>query len=245
MGDAADRRMAAVATRLIAPPRLIEHGGLTVLRDDLIEGGTKVRVAPALLASNDEWVFAGPAQGYAQLALAIACQAAGKRAVFFTAQRNHPLPLTAQAMGHGLRVIQVPYGRISNVQAKARAYCAATGASFIGLGLLLPGMEAALTELAASLPIDPAEVWVTAGSGTLARACAAAWPAAAINAVQIGMKPTLPPGCRHFIAPEPFSRPAQHPPPFPSATYYDAKAWRFARALAHRSPRTLFWNVGA
>lgn len=230
-----------------ALPELREHEGILVVRDDLIDGGTKVRVAPALLATNDEWVFAGPAQGYAQLALAIACEQQGKRAVFFTAKRSKPLPLTLRALAHGLRVVQVPYGRISHVQAKARAYCEASGATFIELGLKLPGMEDALVELAAALPIpEPTEVWVTAGSGTLTRALSRAWPGAAMNAVQIGMTPKLPEGCKLWVAPEQFGERATGPePPFPSAEFYDRKAWRFVREHATRGPGTLFWNVGA
>jgi hypothetical protein len=229
----------------VAAPVLAEHEGIVVLRDDLLEGGSKVRVAPRLLASNEEWVFAGPAQGYAQLALAIACEQEGKRAVFFTAARKVPHPLTAQAMRHGLKVVWVPHGRMSNVQAKARAYCAMTGATHIPLGLLLPGMEDALAGLARSLPADPREVWVTAGSGTLARACGRAWPDAELHAVQVGMAPRLPARCVHHIAPEPFEAPAQLPPPFPSARAYDAKAWRFAATLGRRDGHALFWNVGA
>jgi hypothetical protein len=235
-----------VAPRLavLAAPRLVTHDGVVVLRDDLIEGGTQVRVAPALLAGSDEWVFAGPAQGYAQLALAIACEQEGKRAVFFTAKRNTPHEITARAMRHGLRVVNVPFGRISVVQARARAYCQMTGARFVELGLLLPGMEDALTGLAGSVPMRPAEVWVTAGSGTLARACARAWPQARVNAVQVGMTPHLAPGIRLWKAPEPFSGPAEEPPPFPSARAYDAKAWRFVARHARRDGRALFWNVG-
>lgn len=223
-------------------PQLATYGGITVLRDDLIEGGTKARVAPRLLGDADEWVYAGPAQGAAQLALAIACEQTGKRAVFFTAARKTPHPTTAQAMRHGLRVVNVPYGRLSVVQHRARAYCAMTGARLIEFGLLLPGMEDALAELAASIGVSPPEVWVTAGSGTLTRACARAWPSAGIHAVQVGMPPHLPPRARLHVAPEQFHEPARGPlPPFPSAICYDAKAWRFVSRLAR--PGSLFWNV--
>lgn len=231
---------------LIPPPVLAEHDGIVVLRDDLIEGGSKVRVAPALLEGYDEFVFAGPAQGYAQLALAIAAEMRGVRATFFTAARKEPHPLTKAAIAHGLKVVFVPIGRLSNVRAKARAYCDMTGAYLANMGLLLPGMEDALYELAASLPVDPAEVWVTAGSGTLTRALARAWPDAAVNAVQVGMPPTLPERARLWVAPEKFHEPASGlRPPFPSAECYDAKAWRFVAEHARRDGSALFWNVGA
>lgn len=227
----------------IPPVEISEHDGIRVVRDDLIEGGSKVRVAPGLLAGADEWVFAGPAQGYAQLALAIACEAMGKRATFFCAERREPAPITKLALAHGLQVIFVPAGRISVVQHRARAYCELTGARFVELGLKLPGMEDALCELARSIEA-PAEAWVTAGSGTLCRALARAWPEAEIHAVQVGMRPQLPERAKLWVAPERFEQDASGPlPPFPSAINYDAKAWRFV--AEHASPGALFWNVGA
>lgn len=230
---------------LILPPiEIREHDGILVVRDDLIEGGSKVRVAIDLLDGYDEWVFAGPAQGYAQLALAIACEARGKRGTFFTAERKDPHPLTKAAMAHGLKVVFVPIGRLSNVRAKARAYCEMTGAFLADMGLLLPGMEDALCELAQGLELRPEQVWVTAGSGTLSRALARAWPEAEINSIVVGMKPHLPARAIRWDAPEAFHEPARGPqPPFPSAISYDAKAWRFVAENAQ--PGALFWNVGA
>lgn len=234
----------------IPPPRFAQHEGVWVLRDDDVEGGSKLRVAPGLLDGAEEWVFAGPAQGYAQLALAIACRMRGKRATFFCAQRREPHPLTARAMRHGLRVVFVPAGRISVVQARARAYCEQTGARFAELGLLLPGMAEALYELAVELrplcPAEPREWWVAAGSGTLASSIARAFPEAQVNAVQVGMTPHLAAGVRLHKAPEGFADPARGPlPPFPSALAYDAKVWRFVRAYARRDGSAFVWNVGA
>lgn len=147
-------------------------------------------------------------------------------------------------MAHGLRVVFVPAGHIQVVQARAREYCAMTGGRFIELGLKLPGMEDALFRLAASLPVEPEQAWVTAGSGTLARAMARAWPSADLHAVQVGMAPHLPEGATLWKAPERFDEPARGPlPPFPSVLSYDAKLWRFV--LEHAQPGALVWNVGA
>lgn len=233
-----------MAALTLAPPVVVDHDGIRVVRDDLIEGGSKVRVAVDLLDGYDEWVFAGPAQGYAQLALAIACEARGKRGVFFTAARKEPHPLTKQSLAHGLKVVFVKPGYLSNVRSKARAYCDMTGAYLANMGLLLPGMEDALCALARSLGEQPREVWVTAGSGTLTRALARAWPDAEVNAVQVGMPPTLPERARLWVAPEKFHEPASGQlPPFSSARNYDAKAARFVAEHAARDGSALFWNV--
>lgn len=224
-----------------------EHDGIRVVRDDIVLGGTKARVVPALLAAlpADEWVYAGPAEGYAQVALALGCRAAGCAGTLFTPQRNEPAPLTRLAMRLGLSVVMVPAGRLNVLRARARDYCEMTGALLAPLGLHLPGMEAAVAELAAQLPA-PAEVWVAAGSGLLARSLAAAWPSARINAVAVGHAPDLPPGATLWRAPEPFARPSSGPaPPYPSVATYDAKVWPFAAKHAARDGSSLVWNVAA
>lgn len=227
-------------------PVLVEHDGVMVLRDDLLLGGTKVRAIIGKLGSADEWVYAAPAQGYAQLALAVTCELEGKQATIFTARRKEPHPLTVQTIEHGAKVVWIANGRLSNVRAKARSYCELTGARFIEVGLRIPGMEESMTDIARALPFDPAEVWITAGSGTLACALGAAWPDKPINVVRVGMEPRLPPNAVLWTAPEPFERPATGPlPPFSSPLTYDAKAWRFVVEHARKDGRALFWNVGA
>jgi hypothetical protein len=98
----------------------------------------------------------------------------------------------------------------------------------------------ALTDVARGLSIVPTEVWTVAGSGTLSRALQHAWPDATVHVVQIGARPKV---GRAIVwqAPERFEHDAGLPPPFPSCSNYDAKAWRFIRE--HAQPGALFWNV--
>jgi hypothetical protein len=233
----------------IPDPVLVEHDGYVVLRDDLVDGGTKIRVAVDCLLSEpdiDEWVFAGPSQGYAQLALAIGCEAIGRRATFFTAKRKQRTYITEAALDHGLQLHEVDYGRLNVVRKRARDYIAETpGCSpLIPMGLHLPGMKDRMAAMVASLPIEPTEVWVACGSGLLASSIQQAWPNADVNAVVCGMTPTEPD--RRLIlwdAPEDFSQDARGPlPPYPSVRNYDAKIWRFV--TEHATPGALVWNVG-
>ena len=52
-------------------PQLVEHDGILVVRDDLLNAGSKVRFVDYLIGSNtdiNEWVFGScPATGYAQI----------------------------------------------------------------------------------------------------------------------------------------------------------------------------------
>jgi hypothetical protein len=220
------------------PAPVIEMvGGVMVVRDDLIAGGTKRRAIPLLLTGADEFVYASPVYGYAQVALAHACTELGKRATIFTAKRSALHPRTAEA-----KIVMVAYGYLSNVQSKARAYCEATGAALLPFGLDTPVMRDGIAEIAAGLDVDPAQVITVAGSGTLTRALQMAWAGAEFIAVQVGRSPDIG-RARLLVAPEKFEDDARQRPPFPSCSNYDAKAWRFVRQVA--GPGALFWNVAA
>jgi len=223
------------------PDPVIERcGDVLIVRDDLIPGGTKRRVIDCLIAGYAEVVYASPAYGYAQVALAHAGASVGCRVTIFTAQRREWHPRTREAIASGARIVGVPYGYLSNVQAKAKAYAEQTGALLLPFGFDTPAFRDALAAVARSLPVNPSEVWSVAGSGTLSRALQHAWPDARCYAVRVGRTPDA--GRASVLtAPEPFERDATERPPFPSTSNFDAKAWRFVSRQA--SPGSLFWNV--
>lgn len=221
------------------------HDGIAVVRDDLLPGGTKRRVLGPIMAAapEEEFVFGGPALGYAQLALAYAARDVGKRATYFVAARRDLHPYTIEAHAAGARIVEVPAGRLSVVQARARKYAEMDPRSrFFPLGFDIPEFHAGLVEIAKQIPISPEFVWATAGSGALSRALQRAWPAADHQAVQIGFPPDVG-DATLWRAPERFDERARRPPPFPSCPWYDAKAWQFARCFSGTG--SLFWNVGA
>jgi hypothetical protein len=61
-------------------PLIVEHEGVLVVRDDLFPGGTKARLLGTLFKGVDEVVYASPAQGGGQTALATVARRLGKRA---------------------------------------------------------------------------------------------------------------------------------------------------------------------
>ena len=223
-------------------PILEKFGQVVVVRDDLLLGGTKSRVIPHLLTGATEFVYASPAYGYAQVALAHACRNAGYQATIFTAKRNELHARTREAKDAGAKIVMVPHGYLSNVQSKAKAYAEAMSAKLLPFGLDVPEMAAGLQAVAATVDYEPSEVWTVAGSGTLSRALQRAWPSARFFAVMVGAQPKIDKASL-LIAPEKFEQDAKVKPPFPSCSNYDAKAWRFIQAKA--SPGALFWNVAA
>lgn len=227
------------------PPVIREHDGIHVARDDLFPGGTKARFLGQLYASGAaEVVYASPAEGGAQTALATVAGQLGRRATIFVARRATPHPRALMAKRLGAVVRQVTPGYLSVVQARARAYCAATGATLCPFGADLPGAIAAIAEAAQASEFAPDEVWCAAGSGVLARALALAWPQARRHAVQVGraLEAADVAGAAIHVHIARFGQVARAAPPFPADPHYDAKAWEVCRAR-HGPGQVLFWCV--
>lgn len=222
-------------------PVVEEVGGRYVVRDDMLPGGTKRRAIHAMAQSDTrELCYAGPVFGYAQVALAYYAAGAGKRATVFCAKRKALHHRTLEASNAGATVVEVAHGYLSNVQAKARVYCAETGARLLPFGLDCAEALDAISAAARGLGLSPLAVWCAAGSGTLSRALQRAWPNAIHHAVLVGKSDADTGAATVHRAPEPFERDAELPPPFASCSNYDAKVWRFFREAP---PGALFWNV--
>ena len=227
---------------MIPAPQIEEHDGIMVVRDDRLPGGTKRRVLPVLMNSSREYVYCSPVYGYAQVALAHVAQEHGKDATVFCAKRSVRHARTIEAQAAGAKIIEVSCGYMSVLKARARQYCAVSGALLLPFGLDTPAFISALAGVARGLKIKPREVWTVAGSGVLTRALQMAWLGAKFFAVQVG---AVPHAGRALVikAPERFEQDARLRPPFPSCGNFDAKAWQFVRLRA--SPGALLWNVAA
>jgi hypothetical protein len=233
------------------PPAILErHGKITVVRDDLLEGGSKTRFLPYLIDGAKEVVFGGPFCGGAPLALSVLGKQLGKRITLFYAARNqlHRRQILAQA--NGAKLIFVKPGYMTNVQAKARNYAAEQGALFLPLGFDVPQAEqpfvAFMEQTGRLLGWTPDEVWCAAGSGMLARCLGRAFRDSAIKAVAVGL------ASRHEAQSMPsnvelvpcrwrFEQETRAMVSFPCCPNYDRKAWELA--FTHARGRALFWNV--
>lgn len=225
-------------------PIVHEHDGVSVVRDDLFPGGTKARFITAMFEGVAELVYATPAEGGAQFALAHCAAALGKRATIFVAKRAKPHPRAFQCKRLGARMMQVTPGYLTVVQARARIYCERTGATMAPFGIDTPEAIETIANAARSLNATPDEVWCAAGSGVLARGLALAWPDARRHVVEVGraLNPAEVAGATIWKAGVPFSRAEKASTPFPSDPHYDAKAWRICKAR-RGAGQVLFWNV--
>ena len=227
-------------------PIIENHNGVLVVRDDLFDGGTKARFIPLLFNGVREVVYASPAEGGAQTALATVAGQLGKRATIFVAERKrekwHARTLMAERLGATIK--QVPHGYLRTVRKRAEEYYHQTGALLAPFGFDVPAAAQTIAAAARSIGVQPDEVWCAGGSGVLARGLAQAWPNASLHVVQVGrtLSPSDVAGATVHVYPEEFKWPTKKLPPFPSDPHYDAKAWELC--LAHKGlGRVLFWNV--
>ena len=229
-------------------PVIIEYDGIKVVRDDLLDGGTKRRAFTIYVKSKpeiDEFVYASPRQGYAQLSLAYACKDLGKKCTV-TVPKGERYWLTNKAEEIGANIIEVPMGYLTNIQAKAKKYCLKNGAHLIPFGGDHPVIVEAMRQTALSLDVNPTEVWTVMSSGVLSRGLQSAWPNAKVYGVRIGHNTTrIEQGrAETFKSDYKFHQECKEleRPPFPSSLTYDSKAWSFIQE--HASKGSLFWNVG-
>jgi hypothetical protein len=217
-----------------------------VVRDDHLAGGTKRCYADQLIRGHNEVVYASPAYGGAQIAIAHSAKEQQVCATIFVAKRKKPHARTKEAHAAGAKIVQVPNGYLSNVKAKAKAYCEATGAHLLPFGLETETAFEAIADRArfvASAVGDLDELWSVAGSGVLTRGLQRGFKVKKTYAVQVGRKLSKRDvGNAHIlVCPQAFEDDAKHPPPFPSCSNYDAKAYEpFIRI---GTGKRLLWNV--
>jgi len=240
-----------------------------VVRDDLLQTGSKQRALVPMLRAHtaNEFLYAGPVYGFAQVALAHSARLAGtdKQATLFVAKNSRRHLLTAAAARMGAKIVEVAHPALAEVQKAAGKYCeerrrdVAGAAGAAGTCENLPfGLYSAefvwmlKEQIQRAMPKElrekpPERVWVVVGSGTLVSALQEVWPAATFMVVQVGkwLKEAMVKKVRHqvFVAPETFMEPAKVPPPFPSARNYDAKMWQFV--LKEARDGDLVWNVAS
>lgn len=243
-------------------PVLTEHDGYFVVRDDLLEVGSKARAGDYLIGHAkehqhiQEWVYgSSPATGYAQISLPYLCGRYGKKAVIFMAERAmhrlHEYQKRGLELGGDYRWI--PDGMMAVTQKRARDYVLASPHTrmLLPMGVEHPTAIASLIRVARSLPIQPKEVWSVGSSGTLSRSLQFAFPDAIVHVVSTGhtMTPREIGRAVFHRSPYKFDRPVKKAdaPPYPSAPTYDAKVWRPMIEYHKTTPRLepcLVWNVG-
>lgn len=235
-----------------APAIIHEYApGQLVVREDLVDGGSKIRFLPYLVGpdSKRELVYGTPFCGGAQLALSVWGKRMGVPITLFVAKRKDLHWRQRAAFQNGAAIFQVPAGRMSVVQHRARKYAADRGGLFLPLGFdVKPATEPFVAFMRGVREqtgrVD--RVWCATGSGMLARCLGEAFPDAEVHGVVVGLHSrnkaqAFPPNvilheCRYD-----FAEPCDIATPFPACRNYERKA--FEIMAKEGRGRTLFWNV--
>lgn len=239
---------------------------ILVVRDDLLPGGSKQRGCGPYLrlkaaAGIEEFVYASPFSGFAQIALAAGCRTLGLRCVVFTSPdpdnpgHLHEFSRVAQSYGAKLELC----ASFAQAQTCAQRHAARSRRALeVPLGFNDPdfnhayqtALANAWQEIKTAQPSTITRMWLPVGSGTLLKNFRALlgerFP---IVAVDVGVLPEHDPrilaakkwATLYYRAPEFFEEKALAPPAIPSNLFYDAKLWQFLAREAR--PGDLWWNV--
>lgn len=202
-------------------------------RDDRITGGTKRRaldlLIPAISANNIS--YAGTIFGHGALALAHACEVAGKQAHLYLSCNNNDHPMIARIRQTNAIIERCEALPVEELHQEI------DGDYIFPLGFDTPDFKKAMVEALHSINLpDHSEIWCSAVSGTMATALKTAFPDKPLKIVTVTKASQ-----GDFHAPEKYHQPAKTPPPYPSCPYTDAKVWQFAKE--HAKDGALIWNI--
>ena len=239
-----------------------------LIQDGHLPGGTKQRGYVPYVKNSDfeEFIYAGPSTGYAQVALAIAAKCADKKATIFVEYSPKNTNLSKKAEFYGATIYRVyikkfnKFGKskyipapLKDIQNEANKYflnriekkIKATLIPFGGDNLEI--RKILQTEIGKAFPLNfnPKRLWLVAGSGILLQILSNLLPNTFFEVVQVGKKiwpDQLPYNRYHLhISPERFFNPSLIKPPYNSVITYDAKLWQFV--IKYGQDGDYIWNV--
>ena len=234
------------------PPPVIEtHNNIIIVRDDLLEGGSKVRFADKLIKDTpfDEYVYGGSNKvGWGNISLAYLCKKYGKMAMSFYADRKTPTLHQQKYLDLGGKITWVKMGMLSVTKSHAKKYAQEKSTRMnVPIGLEHDIVLGAIIKIARNIDVKPEVVWTVGSSGTLSRGLQLAWPDSEFHCIQTGHKMEQYEAGKAIIHPVNyrFDQPCKNEecPPFPSAKEYDAKVWKPMMENYDDSRVNLFWNV--
>ena len=243
------------------PKVVIEkHEDIYVVREDLLEGGSKRRfidryVREEIEKGAEEFVFGGaPATGYAPMSLTLQAKHYGADATFFMAKRSldNLHEYQKKALEYGANIQWVNMGMLNVTLSRAKKYYEEDTFKRrnFPLGLederVIEDIETLAREIKEEWKDKFSEIWTVGSSGTLSRGLQKAFPELEVHVISVGHKMSEREigRAKFYKSPYEFDKPIKpiEAPPFPSAPTYDAKAWPFLKEFA--KPNAMFWNVG-
>jgi 16S rRNA G966 N2-methylase RsmD len=224
----------------------------SVFRDDALMAGTKQRAIVDVLQkiNKKKFIYAGPVQGFAQIALAYGARLTHKTAVLFLIKQHPRADLTQFALTFdSVELHEIENGYLKKLQECAEKYHKENSDSYLlsfGCGEKTYA-DVLKKNIKESIPknISPKRIWIVAGSATVLNALYNVFPKTYFMVVQVGKKiwddqldlkrTTL------FISDEKYVDIAKELPPYPTVATYDGKLWVFFKK--HGKPGDYIYNI--
>lgn len=212
-----------------------KHGIFSIVRDDLVFGGTKRIALETWLPSldTDHVVYSGSVFGWGAPALVAACETLGIECTILMSKSDYVPPWLDRAAHKLVMTDPLP---VEELNRRASEY----NGLLLPSGFDHPGFIAAIAHRA-SMMEAPRRAWVPVVSGTLLRALEQAWPKTKLLGVAAAKNHGYTGKMTIYQSPEKFTKPALNPPPYPSCPFSDAKVWQFAAELGKQDD--LIWNT--
>lgn len=223
------------------PDPIIEnYKGIDVVREDLLEVGSKARAGEFLIATckYDTIVYVQPRFGYAGISLTKLCKMYNKKLVLFMPSSKEVSEHQAYCIENGCTVYFYRIAAMPNLNRIAKKWANDNNAFFVPLGLNHQLVTAMIIKTASKIN-EPKSFWTAFSTGVLNRALQIAWPNSEANGlavarnIQEGERGRANIVCHYQL----FEQNSLILPPFPSALNYDAKVWEYLKK------GDLFWNV--
>jgi hypothetical protein len=245
----------------------IEYKHIDVLLDSELKYGSKIRGAKFFYdvkqQGYSEIVVAGSAEGYAQVTAPFCCNEVGLKCTIFIKKLYNRTDATRKGLKLGANIIEVPnqgYNnpvrmRDLNVMAQEYAKKDPKKIKYVEIGLrdekFIDAVANNVVCLKEKYHLQPTEIWIIAGTGTIAAGISRAFPMIPIHLVKVGLdiwkenidsieksssqKPII------HVAPVKFHEKSPTPSPYKAHPNYDDKIWYFAKDFAKDG--ALIWII--
>jgi hypothetical protein len=231
------------------PPKIEEHDGVMVVRDDSIVG-SKARFGDLLMQTvkEDTIVYVQPRFGLAGLSILEAAKRHGKKVVLFMPASKEVSHHQACCIAEGAYYSFVRIAAMPNLNKVAKEWADKYGGFFVPLGLKHELVTACAVRVADDIKKqigNPTRVWCATSTGVLTRALQIGFDESphTIVAVSRNLKDGES-GIADIIS-DPLEFTAvekrHNLPPFPTVSNYDGKVWKY---IPKDIPGQLMWNVG-
>ena len=230
-------------------PRIVEHEGIRVVRDDDLVG-SKVRGGDCLISSLprhiDTIVYVQPRTGLAGVSILDVAKRHNKSVRLFMPSSKKISHHQACCIEQGAEVSFHRIAAMPNLNKIAKEWAdKKENAFFVPLGLKHRMVTAGIVKVASQIK-EPEQVWVATSTGVLTRGLQIAWPNAEFVSVAVSRNMKAGELGRARVISEKKAFTAREDkknlPPFPNIDTYDGKVWKYIPKNTDKD--ILFWNVG-